>query len=158
MQHRRDAHRLADFAQARPHLLQPGFAEQQAHLGAGDGPAARLDDQHILAQKLLRDVGVQVVVLAARVVAADDGRHAANTPGHDGVVERAEGGAVAAAEHVVDVLVREAGNQVFAHVGDVRLAAILVIVNRLAQDLLGDGQRLVLVELDMRRAGDAHLR
>ena len=60
VQHRRDADRLADFAQPRPDLVQPGFAQQQAELGAGDRAAAGLDHQHILLEQLLGDIGVQI--------------------------------------------------------------------------------------------------
>jgi hypothetical protein len=45
-------------------------------------------------------------------------------------------------------------NQVFAHVGDLDLAPVLVVVDGGAQNLLGNRQRLVLVKLDMRRTLD----
>jgi hypothetical protein len=81
-------------------------------------------------------------MLAARVVAADDSSHTADPPGHDRVVERPEGSPVRAAQHVIDVLVRKAGDQILAYVWDLSSAPVLVIVDGILQDLFGDRSKL----------------
>ena len=72
---------------------------------------------------------MQIVLLATRVITADDGGHTTNAAGHDGVVQRPEGGPVAAAQHVIDIFVRETGDQLLARVGDLGIAAIGIIVD-----------------------------
>ncbi len=66
--------------------------------------------------------------------------------------------AVGASQHVVDVFVREAGDQVFAHLRDVGRAAVLVVVDGGLEDLLGNRQGIVLIELDVRGALDFYFR
>ena len=70
--------------------------------------------------------------------------------------KRAEGGPVAAAEHVVDVFMGEAGNESSRSIGDVCLAAVLVIVNGVLENFFGDGQGFMLIKFDVGGAFDLH--
>ena len=151
MQHRRDADGLHDLAQAGAGGVED-LGAQVAGLGAGGGGAAGDHHQHVAGDEALDQLDDALVLGHARVVAADDAGEAADAAGDDGVVERPEGAAVEAALHVVEVLVREAGDQRSRwYVGDVDRAAVGVVVDRHAHDLAGGLGGAVLVELDVRR-------
>ena len=101
--------------------------------------AAQPVDHHqdVVGDEALDHLDDALVLRDAHVVAADDGGHAADAAGDDGVVERPERAAVEAALHVVDVLVGEAGDEGLVVVGDVDGAAVGVVVDRHAHDLAG---------------------
>src|SRR4030067_572734 len=84
-----------------------GLSQQESELAAGDGAAAGLHQQHVLLEQLAHQVVVGGILGGAWVVAADVGHHAPDAAGHDGVVQRAERGGVAASQHGVDVLLRD---------------------------------------------------
>ena len=157
MEHRRDADRLHDLAQAGAGVVED-LGAQVAGLGAGGGGAAGHDDHDVVGDEALDHLDDALVLGDAHVVAADDAGEAADAAGDDGVVERPERAAVEAALHVVEVLVAEAGDERLVVVGDVDRAAVRVVGDGHAHDLAGRLRGAVLVELDVRRAGDLGLR
>ena len=86
VQHRRDADRLADLAQAGADLVQASFAEQVAVLACRDGAAAGGDNEDVVLQQLGDDLHVDLVLRHTGVVAAHVGCHAADATGGDGLV------------------------------------------------------------------------
>ena len=92
---------------------------------------------------------MQVILRAARVVAAHDCCNTTDSSTHDGVIQRPERSPVGAAQHVVYIFVGEAWDQIFFDLRNLGLAAITVIVYRFFEDIFSDGQRLVLVEFNM---------
>ena len=91
----------------------------------------------------------------AGVVAAHHPRHAPQPSLDHGVVQRAEGASVETAQGVVDVLVGEAGYQMVDLFGDARLLTIGEVINPHLDDLFGDLQGAMLVELDVSGPLDA---
>ncbi len=94
-----------------------------------------------------------------RVVAAHDGHGTLDLAVDDVVVQRLEAPAELATQHVADVLVREAGNHRTLDVRDVDFGyvAVLVVVDRHPDDVLGDLERAVLVKLHAHGAFDVRL-
>ena len=137
MQHGRHADRFANLAQPGSGDFQRRLGGHIALLGAGDGAAAGLDHQDVVAEELGHDVAVKRVVGHPRVIAADVGDDAADTALHDGIVERTEGSPVNTTQGVVDVFVREAGNDVALDIGNGNLAALGEAIAGYAHDLFG---------------------
>ena len=156
VEHRRDADGLHDLAQAGAGVVED-LGAQVAGLGAGGGRAAGHHDHDVVGDEALDHLDDALVLGDAHVVAADDAGEAAHAAGDDGVVERPERAAVEAALHVVEVLVAEAGDERLVEVGDVDGTAVGVVGDRHAHDLAGRLGGAVLVELDVRRAGDLGL-
>ena len=91
--------------------------------------------------------------------AADHATDPADTAVDDVVVQRAVGGSEPAAQHVIDGLVAESGDDRRLLVGNADLlrVAILVVRDRHAEDLFGRAQALLLHEVDVFRTRDAGL-
>ena len=151
VQHRRNADRFADFAQRRARLGQRGFRGQQTRLGAGDGGATGLEHQHIALDQLLGQGDVTVIGNHLGIAATHDADHAADAAIDDGIIQRAEGRAEAATQHVEDGLVGEAGHQFHRLIGDVHpaLITIRVVVDGFADQVGGLLVAVLHVEFDL---------
>ena len=101
-----------------PGHLERRLGQQVAGLAAGDRAAAGLNQQDVILEQFAHQVIVGGILRTAGVVAADVGDHTPDASRHDGVVQRAEGSPVGTAEHVVDVLVGEAGNDIGGELRD----------------------------------------
>ena len=155
VEHRRHAGGLADLGEAGAGVLEH-LGGQVAVLARGVGGAAGDHHEDVVLDEVLDQVDDALVLGDLGVVAADDGSDALDLAVDDVVVERHEALAERATQHVADVLVREAGDHRALDVGDVDVLgpAVRVVVDRHLDDLLGDLERVLLVELDVRRAGD----
>ena len=108
---RRHAHRLADRSQT----LAGEFwrlPAPSARPWRWPWRAARLKNQHVVLDQLFHQGDMGVIVRDPGVVAADDTGHAADAAVDDIVVQRTVGRAEQAAQHVVDGLMAETGDQV----------------------------------------------
>ena len=91
-----------------------------------------------------------MVMLTARIITSYDRGDTANASGHDRIIERAEGSSIRTTEHIVDIFVGETWHQICTMVRDLHFAAIFVIINRVAQNIFGNGQSFMLIKFDMR--------
>ena len=92
---------------------------------------------------------MQIILRTARVVATHDCGYTTDASTHDGVIQRPKRSPVRAAQHVVDIFVGEARDQIFFDLRNLSFSAITVIVDRFLEDIFSDSQRFVLVVLNM---------
>ena len=156
MQHRRHADRLADLAEAIAGLFEC-LRRQQAVFSRGMRRATGLDDQDIVLDQLAHQVGDAFVLGHAGIIAAYYSHGTLDLAVHDVVVQRPERSTIAPAQHVVDVFMGEAGYHVTGVLRDGDLATVDVVIDTHPDDVLGDVERPLFLELNVSGARDLRL-